>query len=316
MLSDHEFIRYSRSLMLGEDGEQRQLALRQSRVLVIGLGGLGAQLTTSLVASGVGQLWLFDPDRVELSNLPRQPLYQSADIGRYKTDVALKRLAAMNPAPALHGFRQAPTDTQLLELLPTLDLVLDCSDNTSTRLQLNRLCRQQHKPLMSAAVSGQQAQLYLVSQQGPCYQCLFGGPLTAEASGNEAGTNTDNNTKTNIGTNIGANTGNAASRKGSQHDHPRSSGALPNCAPALQNCRTLGVDPALVLLAAQQLAWLALQYLQGQQVPWDHYGFYRHDASLLGFRLYPLAAEPACACCAASSATSQPAALADLFTGI
>ncbi len=303
MLSDHEFIRYSRSLMLGEDGEQRQLALRQSRVLVIGLGGLGAQLTTSLVASGVGQLWLFDPDRVELSNLPRQPLYQSADIGRYKTDVALKRLAAMNPAPLLHGFRQAPTDTQLLELLPTLDLVLDCSDNTTTRLQLNRLCRQQHKPLMSAAVSGQQAQLYLVSQQGPCYQCLFGGPLTAEASGNEAGTNT------------GANTGNAASRKGSQHDHPRSSGALPNSAPALQNCRTLGVDPALVLLAAQQLAWLALQYLQGQQVPWDHYGFYRHDASLLGFRLYPLAAEPACACCAASSATSPPAALADLFTG-
>lgn len=265
MLSDHEFIRYSRSLMLGEDGDQRQLALRQSRVLVIGLGGLGAQLATSLVASGVGQLWLFDPDRVELSNLPRQPLYQSADVGRYKTDVALQRLAAQNPAPQLHGFRQAPTDAQLLELLPTLDLVLDCSDNIATRLQLNRLCRQQHKPLMSAAVSGQQAQLYLLSQQGPCFQCLIG-----------------------------------------EYDVNGSS--------ALQNCRTLGVDPALVLLAAQQLAWLALQYLQGQQVPWDHYGFYRHDASLLGFRLCPLTADPACACCAASSATAPPAALADLFT--
>ena len=100
MLSDLEFIRYSRSLMLGDDGDKRQLRLKNARVLLLGLGGLGCPVATTLVGAGIGQLTLVDGDRVELSNLPRQSLYQTTDIGKPKAEVAAARLPLRSMATA------------------------------------------------------------------------------------------------------------------------------------------------------------------------------------------------------------------------
>lgn len=261
-LSDAEFIRYSRSLMLADDGDSRQLRLKHARVLILGVGGLGCPVATTLVGAGVGQLTLIDGDKVELSNLPRQSLYQTTDIGKPKAEVAAARLRLQNPHPRLTVLPCRPDDQQLRQAIADCDVLVDCSDNLPTRLQLNRLARETGKPLFAGAVSGTSAQLYLLNSQTACYQCLVD----------------------------------------------------PNWQ-ALQNCRTLGVDPALVALTAQQLAWLLLQYLQAtpaQQasaVPFGHYGRFAASHSQIGFHWYPLHANPSCACCGAGADAAQKGAL-------
>ena len=257
-LSDAEFIRYSRSLMLGETAEARQLRLKQARVLVLGLGGLGCPVATTLVSAGVGALTLIDGDNVELSNLPRQQLYQTSDVGNPKVEVAAARLRQHNPHPQLQVLQGRPDEQRLREFAADCDVLVDCSDNLPTRLQLNRLARETGKPLFAGAVSGTSAQLYLLNPHTACYQCLVD--------------------------------------PGWQ---------------VLQNCRSLGVDPALVTLTAQQLVWLLLQYLQagpadasdavpfGQAnpVPFGHYGRFAASGNHIGFHWYPLHANPGCACC-------------------
>lgn len=259
-LSDAEFIRYSRSLMLGDDGDRQQLRLKHARVLLLGLGGLGCPVATTLVGAGIGQLTIIDGDNVELSNLPRQSLYQTGDIGKAKAEVAAARLRLQNPHPLLSVLTCRPDDQQLRQAIADCDVVVDCSDNLPTRLQLNTLARQAGKPLFAGAVSGTSAQLYLLSPATACYQCLVD----------------------------------------------------PNWQ-ALQNCRTLGVDPALVALTAQQLALLLLNYLRADaaksdtEVPFGHYGRYQAwhsqtchpgNSAVSGFHWYPLLADPHCGCCA------------------
>lgn len=249
-LSDPEFIRYSRSLMLGDDGVARQLRLKQARVLILGLGGLGCPVASTLVCAGVGALTLIDCDVVELSNLPRQQLYQTSDVGKPKAEVAAKRLHQQNPHPQLRELQSRPDDMALREAIADCDVLVDCSDNLPTRLQLNRLARESGKPLFAGAVSGTSSQLYLLDNHSACYQCLVD----------------------------------------------------PNCQ-VLQNCRSLGVDPALVTLTAQQLAWLLLQYLQTHPagsklaVPMGHYGRFVATQHHCGFDWYPIQPNPDCACC-------------------
>jgi len=259
-LSDAEFIRYSRSLMLSDDGDRRQLRLKHARVLLLGLGGLGCPVATTLAGAGVGQLTLIDGDKVELSNLPRQSLYQTADIGKAKAEVAAARLRLQNPHPRLTVLQCRPDDQQLRQAIADCDVLVDCSDNLPARLQLNRLAREAGKPLFAGAVSGSSAQLYLLNSQTACYQCLVD----------------------------------------------------PNWQ-ALQNCRTLGVDPALVALTAQQLALLLLSFLQAgpspqadaaQQnaaVPFGHYARYQQwsqgQSAVSGFLWYALQPNPLCDCC-------------------
>jgi molybdopterin/thiamine biosynthesis adenylyltransferase len=259
-LSDAEFIRYSRSLMLGEDGEIRQLRLKQAKVLLLGVGGLGCPVATTLVNAGIGAITLIDSDVVELSNLPRQSLYQTSEIGQPKAKVAAARLHQHNPHPQLRVLQCRPDAQQLSELAQACDLLIDCSDNLPTRLQLNTLAHAAGKPLFAGAVSGSAAQLYLFSPATACYQCLVDPDWQA-----------------------------------------------------LQNCRTLGVDPALVALTAQQLALLVLHYLQTGSaerhaaVPFGHYGRYQPwqpgQNSASGFQWYPVQADPNCGCCAPSFAT-------------
>ncbi|MGC7559227.1 HesA/MoeB/ThiF family protein [Pasteurella sp. PK-2025] len=175
VLSDQEFLRYSRQLLLEECGIEGQTRLKQSRVLIVGLGGLGSPVAQYLAASGVGKLYLADFDEVDISNLPRQFLYQTNHIKQAKTQVAKARLSAVNPHVELVTIHRQLDLAQLHHWVSKVDVVLDCSDNMSTRHQVNQACVKQNKPLISGAAVGFSGQLFSLvnyAQHG-CYACLY-----------------------------------------------------------------------------------------------------------------------------------------------
>lgn len=185
MLSDLEFIRYSRQLMLPGFGEAAQLKLKQTKVLLIGCGGLGNAASQYLVSSGLGQLTLVDGDKVELSNLQRQILFRDSDKGLNKAKVAARQLKQLNPHVQITAVDQHFSADNADALLAKADWVMDCTDNFHSRKLINRLCQQQKISLISAAAIAQQGQLMLwpfAHNQSPCYSCLF--PELTDQSGN------------------------------------------------------------------------------------------------------------------------------------
>lgn len=175
-LSNQELIRYSRQLLLPEIDENAQLKLKEARVLIIGLGGLGSPAAFYLAASGIGQLTLVDHDEVELSNLQRQILYKISHIGQSKSKAAGKTLQALNNQISLSTISEKLDEHNDKALMENCDLVLDCSDNFTTRYLVNRLAKQFAKPLVSGAATGWQGQLCIVDNRNdnaPCYECLF-----------------------------------------------------------------------------------------------------------------------------------------------
>ena len=173
--------RYGRQMLLPEIGEQGQARLQQSRVLIVGLGGLGSPAALYLAAAGVGHLYLSDGDKLEVSNLQRQILYTSNELNANKAMLASKRLKLLNPQVQLTPLPALDADNwQSLmrsEGVP-VDLVLDASDNMATRQLINRACVQMGIPLLSAAATGWQGQLLLLDlrqQNSPagCYHCLY-----------------------------------------------------------------------------------------------------------------------------------------------
>lgn len=171
-------IRYARQISLPEIGLQGQAQLQQSSVLVIGAGGLGAPLLLYLANAGIGRIGIVDADRVALSNLPRQILYETVDIGRPKTEAARDSLLDHNPETKLelHSVRLEASNASAL--IAAYDIIADGSDNFATRLTVNATCHSLKKPLVSAAVLGFSGQIstfksYLGALH-PCYQCLLG----------------------------------------------------------------------------------------------------------------------------------------------
>ena len=167
--------RYSRQIMLPAFGVEGQERLCRARVLVVGLGGLGSPVALYLAAAGVGRLLLADFDAVDLSNLQRQVLHTTERIGRPKAESACTALAALNPEVELIPIKRSLTATTLAELLPDLDLVVDCCDNFATRFAVNAACVVAAKPLVSGAAIGLEGQVAVFSGRtgGPCYQCLY-----------------------------------------------------------------------------------------------------------------------------------------------
>ncbi len=185
MLTDLEFIRYSRQLMLPGFGEAAQLKLKQSKVLLIGCGGLGHAASQYLVSSGIGQLTLVDGDKVELSNLQRQLLFRDSDKGFNKAKIAARQLKQLNPYVQIGAVDQYFSADNADALLAKADWVLDCTDNFKSRKLINQLCQQHQISLLSAAAIAQQGQLMLwpfAHNQSPCYSCLF--PELTDQSGN------------------------------------------------------------------------------------------------------------------------------------
>ncbi len=189
ILCDEETLRYSRQISVKAIGLEGQEALKQARVLIIGAGGLGCAASQYLAVTGVGELTLVDFDTVELSNLQRQVLHQDADIGRAKVRSAKDSLRQANPHIRINAVHGLLSDDSLAERIGRHDVILDCTDNPGVRRQLNRLCFQLRKPLVSAAAIRMEGLITVFDYQdrAPCYQCfseLFGEPrLTCVESG-------------------------------------------------------------------------------------------------------------------------------------
>ncbi|EXJ15856.1 HesA/MoeB/ThiF family protein [Imhoffiella purpurea] len=174
-MNDDQLLRYSRQIMLPAFGIEAQERLAASRVLVVGLGGLGSPAAMYLATAGVGHLLLADFDAVDLSNLQRQILHTSDRIGMPKADSARIALQALNPEVRLTCIKRSLTEEQLPQLLAGVDLVVDASDNFPTRFALNRACVAARIPLVSGAAIRMEGQVAAFSGHAgaPCYRCLY-----------------------------------------------------------------------------------------------------------------------------------------------
>ena len=179
MLNDDELARYARHLVLREVGGPGQARIRKARVLIVGAGGLGSPAALYLAAAGVGTLGLVDDDAVSLSNLQRQILFRTADIGRPKVEAGGEALKALNPGVQIETHKMRVTAANVMALIADYDVIADGSDNFPTRFLLNDACFFAKKPLVSAAVTEFEGQLatYKGHEPGcPCYRCLFPAP--------------------------------------------------------------------------------------------------------------------------------------------
>ena len=174
MLSQKDYLRYARHLSLDEVGEKGQLKLKAARVLLVGLGGLGCPVAQYLTAAGVGTLGLVEFDLVDFSNLQRQVLHSEDSVGRPKIDSAASSLSKLNSDVnlVLHESRLNAQNAQ--ELVASYDIVVDGSDNFTTRYLLNDACVLEDRPYVSAAIYKFEGQLAVFNyQDGPCYRCLY-----------------------------------------------------------------------------------------------------------------------------------------------
>ena len=181
MLNKDELIRYQRQLQLHELGMSGQRKLKQARVLVIGAGGLGCGVLQYLVAAGVGKIGIVDFDTVALSNLQRQVIYTTEDIGKSKVDCAIRHLAKQNHDVALQGFPLELNNKNAIEIFSAYDIVVDGTDNYSTRYLVNDACVLLDKPLVYGAVYRFEGQVSVFNHtnkngKGPTYRCLFPEP--------------------------------------------------------------------------------------------------------------------------------------------
>ncbi len=174
-MNDDQLLRYSRQIMLPALEYEGQQRLLSSRALIIGMGGLGSPIAMYLAAAGVGHLVIVDFDIVDLSNLQRQIIHTTHTIGQPKTDSAWTTLNAINPDIQIEAINEMLEGDDLLEQVKKADVVIDASDNFSTRFALNRMCRATATPLVSGAAIRMEGQVSLFSGQpgDPCYHCLY-----------------------------------------------------------------------------------------------------------------------------------------------
>lgn len=175
-MNEAQLERYSRQILLPNFDIDGQLKLASAKVMVIGMGGLGNIASSYLAATGVGALTLIDDDAVELSNLARQVVYRTEDVGIPKVLAAQHRLLSQNPDVAIHTIQRRLDKTTLENLIDEVDLVLDCTDNFTTRKIINQVCLQAKVDLVTAAAIRWQGQIqsFLFSHNTSCcYQCLY-----------------------------------------------------------------------------------------------------------------------------------------------
>jgi adenylyltransferase/sulfurtransferase len=174
-MDDNRLLRYGRQILLPEIDVAGQQKLLDSRVLVIGLGGLGSPVAMYLAAAGAGRLTLVDDDRVELSNLQRQILHTAERIGWEKARSAGATLAALNPDCRVRVVAERLAGARVDDLVAAHDLVMDCSDNFATRFAINAACHRHAVPLVSGAAIRWEGQVCVFPQTpgSACYRCLY-----------------------------------------------------------------------------------------------------------------------------------------------
>ena len=184
-MDDKQLLRYSRHILLPQIDVRGQEKLLASRVLIVGLGGLGSPVAMYLAASGVGNLVLVDHDRVDLTNLQRQIVHATERVGQDKTASAAQGLAALNPGVRVMTINQKLEGATLEEQVQQVDAVVDTTDNFASRFAINAACMRVGKPLISGAVVRFEGQVAVFPPGGPCYRCLYaevGGPDEACAT--------------------------------------------------------------------------------------------------------------------------------------
>ena len=175
--SREELLRYGRHLVLPQFGLEGQQKLKASSVLIVGAGGLGSPLALYLAAAGVGRIGLVDFDRVDVSNLQRQVLYGSSDIGRPKLEAAVSRLSDLNPWVAIEPHEFALNRDNALDLLARYEVIADGTDNFPTRYLVNDACVMLGKPNVHGSIFRFEGQASVFDARvGPCYRCLYREP--------------------------------------------------------------------------------------------------------------------------------------------
>ena len=176
-LSNEEILRYSRHLIMPEVGMEGQLKLKKAKVLCIGTGGLGAPLGLYLAAAGVGRIGIVDFDSVDVTNLQRQILFGSSDVGRPKIEAAAERLGNLNPDIQIDRYETRLTSENALELFKDYDIIVDGTDNFPTRYLVNDACVILKKPNVYGSIFRFEGQITIFGYpDGPCYRCLYPEP--------------------------------------------------------------------------------------------------------------------------------------------
>jgi len=175
-MEDQELLRYSKQIMLPQVDVEGQQKIMDATVLIVGMGGLGSPTALYLAAAGVGHLIIADFDQVELSNLQRQIIHQTKDIGDDKVNSAKNKLTELNPNIKITIANELIHTGNLPDLIKGVDIVLDGTDNFESRFEINQICVEHQKPLVSAAVvrfEGQVSVFKGYENDQPCYQCLY-----------------------------------------------------------------------------------------------------------------------------------------------
>ena len=175
-MNDGQLLRYSRHILLPQLDTVGQEKLLAARVLIVGLGGLGSPVAMYLASSGIGTIVLNDFDTVDLHNLQRQTVHTTATVGASKTASAKQQLQKLNPECQVIEIARQLSEQELADEVARSTVVVDCTDNFSTRLLLNRVCHQKRKPLVSGAAirfEGQVTVFHNQQDSDACYQCLY-----------------------------------------------------------------------------------------------------------------------------------------------
>lgn len=176
MLTTQEQLKYSRQIMIDKIGIEGQIALRNAKILIVGVGGLGNPASLYLAAAGIGTIYLVDGDQIELSNLPRQIQFSEQDIDHNKADVAVEKLRAQFPDSHFEAIDEMIDASLCNYYFPQVDLILDCSDNIDTRYLINQMCVTHKTALIvgaAAGFDGQQLTFDPTMENSACYHCFF-----------------------------------------------------------------------------------------------------------------------------------------------
>ncbi len=181
MLTADERQRYDRQILIKEIGEEGQEKLKRAKVLVAGAGGLGSPICLYLAAAGIGMIRIVDHDTVDLSNLNRQILHGTADIGRPKVDSAKDKLAILNAAVKIEAISVAITEDNINSLIKDCDLMVDAMDNLPTRYILNKAAIEKGLPFFHGAVRGLEGRaMTIIPGKTPCLRCMYHGDVPQE----------------------------------------------------------------------------------------------------------------------------------------
>lgn len=177
MLNDGELLRYARQILHDDWDIDAQNRLKNSRAIIVGVGGLGCPVAQNLARAGVGRLTLIDHDTIDVSNLQRQSLFFDGDIGQNKAVTAKNQLSLHNPFVAIDVITEQVTqnNADIFGDVSEHTLLIDCTDNFASRDLLNRIARQNNLPLLSLSAIGEVGQLALYTKQTGCYRCVFDG---------------------------------------------------------------------------------------------------------------------------------------------